>query len=163
MPAKWYVWFNQGRPVFYVFVDGQWVDVEYPADAAPFALNQTYHFAGTWDGEAIRFYIDGTLVAEAPAVGELRVGGNAFTIGADTRRRGPRNSLDGWIDGVRLSDTVRYIDEGFVPARRPHADDDTLLLLQMDAAQGAYLYDHSGRAAHPILRNDAEVGTASVE
>ncbi|MEM7626656.1 MAG: LamG-like jellyroll fold domain-containing protein [Planctomycetota bacterium] len=154
-------WFNQGRPVFYVFVDGRWADVEYPADAAPFAPNQTYHFAGTWDQHTMRFYIDGELIAEAAAPGELRVAGNPFTVGADSGRRGPRNSLDGWIDGVRLSDTVRYTDEGFVPVRRMQTDDNTLLLLQMDAAQGEYLYDHSGRAAHPTLREGATVGAAA--
>ncbi|MEM8782750.1 MAG: metallophosphoesterase [Planctomycetota bacterium] len=150
-------WFNRGRPVFYLFVDGRWVEAAYPPEDAPLELGRTYHFAGTWDGRTGRFFIDGQLIAEVEAPGELRVAGNPLTVGADTGRRGPRNWLDGWIDGVRLSDTVRYIDEGFVPVRRATTDDDTLLLLHMDADQGGHLFDSSSQIAHPRLAEDSEV------
>ncbi|MEO1235742.1 MAG: LamG domain-containing protein, partial [Planctomycetota bacterium] len=153
-------WFRGGRPVFYVNAGGRWTNVEYPQDAPALATGRAYHFAGTWDGETASFYLDGQLVDRVAAAGELRLRSGPFTVGADSRRRGPRNPLNGWVDAVRVSQGVRYTADGFIPDPRPETDGSTLLLLHMDGRQGDYLFDHSGRAAHVRLRGDAAVVTA---
>ncbi len=49
------------------------------------------------------------------------------------------------IDEVHLSLGPRYAGEHFTPERHPAADEDSILLLHMDAAQGPWVYDASPR------------------
>ena len=150
------LFFEAGKPVCYIANNGKTVHVRMPKNAG-LQAGKTYHLAGVYDGETLRFYIDGQLVNQAKATGGVSLKGSPVMIGADTSLRGPTNTLPGWIDSVRISAKARYKRESFVPERDPGADDATVLLLQMDQDQGGNLYDHSGNRAHAVLRGSAAV------
>ena len=79
-------------------------------------------------------------------------------IGGDVGGGGSANStLNGLVDGVRLSSVARYADQDFLPVRRHLADEHTELLLHMDVAQGPWLYDSSPNAAHATTRGAASI------
>ena len=44
-------------------------------------LNKWYHIAGTYDGQYVRYYVNGCLVIQNPATGNLFQNGNIFTSG----------------------------------------------------------------------------------
>lgn len=56
------------------------------------------HVAGTFDGSAVRLYLDGTLASEAPLAGPLRTDTDppALFVGM--------GGLTGWLDDLRLFD-----------------------------------------------------------
>lgn len=153
-------WFDSGRPIFYVNVGGRWVDAQMP-EGRTLEPGRWAHLAGVFDGSRARFYIDGQLVDDVAATGSLRLTGTPLTIGADTGRGGPRNTMDGLVDEVRVSRGVRYSGRGFTPARRLSPDDRTALLLHMDGAAGSYLFDSSGRGAHARLVGGARLRPAA--
>jgi len=109
------------------------------------------HVAGVYDGQSLRTYVDGELVAtvEVDPSWERRTNGLPLVIGADTNGRGnPTSFFEGAIDEVRLSDTARYAGERFAPERRLRADEDTVVLYSFDRDLGPYVIDESGRGHH---------------
>jgi hypothetical protein len=62
-------------------------------------LNQWTHLAGTYDGAALRLYVNGTLVATAAKTGAIQVTGNPLRIGGDTYSG---EFFPGRIDEVRI-------------------------------------------------------------
>ncbi|MEM0982765.1 MAG: LamG-like jellyroll fold domain-containing protein [Planctomycetota bacterium] len=149
-------WFDGGRPVFYVRANGRWTDAAMD-EGRTLDPGQWYHFAGVFDGSEVRFYIDGELIDRVQVSGSLRFAGE-LAVGADTNRSGGvRNTLDGVIDEVRVSEGARYRGSSFRPQRRFEADRRTRLLLHMDGAVGEYLYDSSGAAAHPKIVGEAVI------
>ncbi len=154
--AGYGMWLDGGRPVFYVRLDGRWVDAELH-EGLTLQPGRWYHLAGVFDGEEVRLYIDGNLLHARAASGSLRVTGSSLVIGGDTRRGGARNVFSGLIDEVRISQGARYHGDRFTPTRRHQPDDRTRLLLHMDDAVGGYLYDSSGFGSHPELFGGAAV------
>ena len=136
-------------PSFYLFLSGMYVEV-----IAPGAMLETgrwHHIAGVFDGRQTRLYLDGALIKAVDRVGSRRRNDFPLMIGADVDGRGrPTSYFDGRIDAVRLSSVARYSGERFTPSRRPAADADTLLLFNMDAKVGPWLFDESSRAVHAI-------------
>jgi hypothetical protein len=142
-----------------VHADGKWFDSRMPAEQS-LKPGKAYHLAGVYDGDQLRLYIDGKPVNNVRVEGAIKFEGDPVTIGADTTPGGEVNTMRGWVDEVRISDTARYKAESFTPASRHATDDHTMLLLHMDRDQHGYLYDASGRKAHVTLRAPAEVRAA---
>ena len=137
--ASEYGIFASGKDLsFMVHLDGDYVTAESEGGAPP--LNRWSHVAGVFDGAEVRLYVDGKLKARTPGKGsrtanelDLIIGGDVWVDNSSTR------TFSGEIDEVRLSKTVRYQGAEFTPERRFQADDQTLLLLHMDAALGPFL------------------------
>jgi hypothetical protein len=66
-----------------------------------------HHLAGVYDGRSIKFYIDGRLVNEQEASGEIQAGDGEITIGS---LAGGGAAFTGTIGEVRVSATARNAD-----------------------------------------------------
>lgn len=154
--SEYGIFASDGRPDFSVHLDGSYVTVR-PTDVT-LPTDRWVHLAGVYDGSEVRLYVDGQLVGQAEASGRRTTNDFPLVIGGDVDANGRATStLDGRIDGVRLSSVARYEGERFEPVRRLEADDHARLLLQMDTAFGPWLPDASGRAAHARLAGTARI------
>jgi len=116
-----------------------------------------HHVAGVYDGEQLRTYLDGELVAslDVDPTWQRRTSGLPLYIGADPDGGGrPMSFFDGRIDEVRLSTVARYRGDRFQPQRRLRADGDTRLLYTFDAPLGDYVVDASGNGHHAATVGD---------
>ena len=148
--SEYALFMNDGVPDFSVHLNGKYIH----AKAAEGALKPKHwhHVAGVFDGSEMRLYIDGKKVASTVASGTRTLNQHPFIIGADVSARGQAvDGLHGRIDAVRLSTGARY-DADFAPDRRPSADAETLLLLNMDPLIGPWLYNGATGGAHPIKK-----------
>jgi hypothetical protein len=153
---------GNGIPQFFVFLGDRYVELA--ADDQVLQPGQWYHLAGVFDGREVRLYLDGKLVASEPRSGTRRTNGLPLMVGAEVNGRGQAVAhFDGLLDTVRLSSVARYDGQRFAPTRRHQPDDDTLLLLDMDQLQGPWVYDGSGRAAHPLVGGDPAIIEAKTQ
>ncbi len=144
---------SDGKPEFDVFLDGRYAEAR--SDEALLRPWQWYHIAGVFDGKQVRLYLDGQLIKTVARSGSRRTNAFPLMIGADVDGNGnPTSFFDGLIDAVRLSTVARYTGEHFTPQRRPACDADTLLLYNMDAFVGPWLFDESSRAVHVVPRGE---------
>ena len=147
---------SDGVPVFSVHLSGAYRSAS--ATEALLHPGRWHHIAGVFDGEELRLYLDGGLVARATGSGERTLNNLPLTIGADVGKDGhPTSHHFGSLDEVRLSVGARYEGAQFTPARRNESDSDTLLLLHADAAIGPWIHDSSPAGAHPLLLGTARV------
>ena len=147
--------FNNGRPSFSVGLEdgpGAVAMSETPLDS-----NTWYHIAGTYDGEQASLYINGKLVASGESIGSPQAHGTAMMLGADASTTGPRDSMYGLLDEVRVTGSVTYQEE-FSPSRRLGTEEATQLLLHVDRARGPWLYDASSGASHARIMGRVRVG-----
>jgi len=78
-----------------------------------------YHAAGTYDGKAVKIYIDGELSNELGATAPIATTNDVLTIGAN--KNGTSNRFDGIIDEVGIynrgltADEVEETMKGFSP------------------------------------------------
>ncbi len=100
---KWYAMDSyllsvvDGRIDFAVsFPNGAWGESK--GVSGPAVQGQWTHVAGTYDGSAVRLYINGQLVDETPASGTLQASGRPLTIGHHL------GAYEGEIDEVYLFD-----------------------------------------------------------
>jgi hypothetical protein len=79
-----------------------WKEVTSPAGAL--TLNTWYHVAGTFDGNNLKLYINGLLVATRPFVGGIIPSGFNPVIGrlSDTGQPSPSRYWNGRIDEIRV-------------------------------------------------------------
>lgn len=77
------------------------------ANQAPPPEAGRHHLAGVYDGRSIRLYIDGQLVNEQSASGNILPGAGDLALGGILDGRG---EFDGSIEEVRISDTPRSRD-----------------------------------------------------
>lgn len=137
---------SEGVPGFSMHLAGQYVNVK--AEKQPISTNAWHHVAGVFDGNEVRLYVDGQVVARKAGKGKRTPNDLPLLVGADVTKEGkPESYFDGDVDEVRVSKSARYGD-AFTPARRFATDADTLLLLHMDGAVGPWSYDASGRGVH---------------
>ena len=134
----WAMVVKDGRAAFMLHANGgytfAWADIE---------LNQWYHAVGVYDGETIRFYLDGELAAEANAGGPMTIPPNEtahnMVIGADSGPNGqPGQHAAVKVDDARLfsqpvtAAQVAAMNEEFeVELQTPTAD-----VLNVDFADG---------------------------
>ena len=150
------IFVNRGQPGFSVFLGDKYVTAR--AAEPILKTDRWHHIAGVFDGQQVRLYVDGQLIARLDGAGERRTNNLPLYVGADVRSNGnPTSFFTGWIDEVRLSKTARYQGDSFSPARRLTADADTISLLQMDAAIGPWVFDTAPDADHPIVVGDAAI------
>lgn len=95
--------------------------------------NTWYHVATTFDGSAIKLYVDGTLVDTLSVTGTISQTTEDICFGAEEENNNCTSDFfKGFIDEVRISDTVRYTSN-FTPSAKPFVrDSNTKLLLHFD-------------------------------
>jgi hypothetical protein len=81
------------------------------AQAALPSLGVWHHVAGTYDGTAVRLYIDGSLSASVPASGAVPTTTNPLYIGTKTATSSAGDHFLGRIDDVRLYNVALSIDD----------------------------------------------------
>jgi concanavalin A-like lectin/glucanase superfamily protein len=142
------IFVNGGVPEFIVHLDGAYRTAK--ADTPVLSVGTWHHLAGVYDGGEVRLYLDGELLAKAPASGKRTLRNLPLIVGADVDGRGVATSpFDGWIDEVRLSTSARYGGERFEPPIRHGSDAQTHVLLHLDHKLGPWVYDASPRRMHP--------------
>lgn len=109
---------------------------------------QWTHVALCYDGEWLRFFVNGAVAAATQHRGKVTRNKHPLYIGADPNSRGRANSFfTGVIDEVRVSKTARYSDS-FEPQRIFDTDADTLLLLHFDGIANGVHPDASAHENH---------------
>lgn len=94
------------------------------------ALNTFYHVALTKDGTSVKLFINGTQRGGTKTFsGAFLNSGDTLRIGAGTLGQ----SMDGFIDEVRLSNTIRYDGNGIEPTAAFVNDDATVILCHAEA------------------------------
>ncbi len=148
--SDWGLFVSNGRPDFSVHVGGR-----YAIAHAPKSLLQTnrwHHLAGVYDGNEVRLYVDGKLIARERTSGRRKTNAHPFFVGADPDANGRPNSfVGGLIDDVRISSGARYTGDSFTPARITAPDSTTLLWLPFDIPFGPWSADRSSHARHGRL------------
>lgn len=145
---------SDGIANFTVFLGDKYASAK---SAQPvFEKGRWHHLAGVYDGTELRCYLDGKLLAKQAASGARKTNDLSLFVGADPNQGGaPISWFAGRIDEVRISKVARYQGDSFAPAAR-HADDqDTVLLLHLDADFGPWSPDTSAQRAHPQRRGTA--------
>jgi len=156
--SEYGIFASDGVPSFIVYLEGAYRIAT--ADEPLLHPGRWHHVAGVFDGEEVRLYVDGSLIARSTGTGERKLNTLPLMIGGDVAANGhPTSHHSGAMDEVRLSVGARYAGESFTPARRHESDEDTLLLLHADAAMGPWLHDSSPQGTHPLLMGSARVQT----
>jgi hypothetical protein len=145
--SEYGIFVSDGIPSFSVHLDGKYVDAKDPE--TKLQPGRWQHVAGVFDGNEVRLYVDGRLVARKAGSGARTRNGLPFLIGADPDRGGrPVSGFVGEIDEVRVSRTARYAGDTFEPVGRFDPDPDTELQLRFDRRFGPFLLDASGHDRH---------------
>ena len=119
----------------------------YTQASADAPLNQWIHVAGTFDGEAIRLWVNGVKVDETLYSSII---GQAFTNLYMGMRHSSVYFFDGMIDEIRLSSVAQY-DANFSPDTELIANIHTLGLWHFDEGTGSIAYDESINGNHGTL------------
>ena len=131
-----------------------------------------WHHVAATRAEAgdLRLFVDGRLVAEgAGAPGDMSYrdgrgtdypGSDPYLVlGAEKHDAGSDfPSFNGWLDELRVSNTVRYTADFEVPAAAFEPDAQTVGLFHMDEGGGDQLDDSSASAAHGEVRHGGPSG-----
>ncbi len=141
----WWSWDKEKMPYGTAAFSGKYVRV---FAKAAWAWEKWTHFALCYDGEKMRYFVDGTLQGEADAAGPLTRNRFPLYVGADPDRRGrPSYGFRGAIDEVRLSRVARY-KKPFKPKTKYARDKDTVLLFHFDTDTEPFFPDDSGEGNH---------------
>ncbi len=153
---------SDGELSFLVFLGDRYTTAK--SAAGVLQAGHWHHVAGVFDGEQVRCYLDGTLLAAARGSGARRTNTLPLFVGADPNGNGaPTSFFAGAIDDVRLSRGARYTGERIVLPSRHEPDRDTTWLLRCDQDFGPWAIDGSGRAAHGRRRGTAHCTVESRE
>lgn len=130
------------------------------------SLNTWYHIAVSRSGTSTKLFVDGTQSGSTYTdLVNYIVGSNRPVIGtAGDGNLSTTNSVNGWIDELRVSNSARYTGT-FTPSTTPFVNDaNTLLLLHMDGTDGSTVFrddNGTGRANRSIVANgNAQIDTA---
>ena len=110
-------------------VDGTLNNIRVLYSSSPVPKNEWVHVASTFDGDFMRLFIGGELVAEeAVNARPAQLGYQNVAIGGNNCCSGYYEVFNGLIDEVRISSTTRYRDS-FAPPSEPFKPDAATLLL----------------------------------
>ena len=117
-------------------------------NAFPLVTNTWYHVAGTYDGSFVRYYVDGCLVNEIPASGDLVTNDWDAAIGTKSNWPNGPEQFRGKIDEVRIWNEARsdiQLRLNMNALINPTGEPQLLAYYKMDNnyynIQGAFIYD----------------------
>ncbi len=115
---------------------------------APWKWKNWTHLALVFDGEHVRFFVNGKLQSEEKLEGERSISRRPLYVGADPDNRSrPGYFFTGAVDEVRVSNVARYT-KNFKPAKYFMRDKQTELLLHFDLDLASHFEDDSGHKRH---------------
>lgn len=110
-------------------VDGTLNNIRVLYSRSQVPMNEWVHVASSFDGDFMRLFIDGKLVAEEEVNARpAQLGYQNIAIGGNNCCDGYYEVFNGLIDEVRISSTTRY-QENFPPPSEPFKPDSATLLL----------------------------------
>jgi hypothetical protein len=128
------------------------------ATAGPMAPGQWYHFAGTYDGNTVRLFVNGVQLGTTVKVGAIDSSTVPLRIASSQL---VSDFFTGEVDEVRVSNTVRYIN-AFTPPTAPFVTDaNTAGLWHLDEGTGTTTADASGHGNNGSLSGAARWVTDS--
>lgn len=74
------------------------------------AAREWHHVAATYDGRAMRLYVDGKLVGEQPSAGVISVTGDALHIGTKNKDAGAGDFFKGDLDKIMIWSTALPVE-----------------------------------------------------
>lgn len=114
-------------------VDGTLANSRVVYSNVPIPKNEWIHVASSFDGDFMRLFIDGKLVAEEEVNARpAQLGYQNIAIGGNNCCSGYYEVFNGLIDEVRISSTTRYRDNFVSPSEPFKPDPGTLLLVPFD-------------------------------
>jgi hypothetical protein len=114
-------------------------------------LNTWTHYAGTWDGTTMNFYMNGKLEKTGSLSGSFPSMSNSVKIGDNSLSE----NFIGKLDEVRVWNTARTATQIRENMMRTLAGNETNLVAyyRMDQKDGTTLYDQTANAANGTLTN----------
>jgi hypothetical protein len=134
------------RALFEFSSGGSWRSIA----SGQFPLNQWYHVAGTYDGAAMRLFVNGVQVATQAGGGAIDQTANPLRIGSADAQG---DYFVGRIDEVRVSRVARYSASFAVPQAAFAPDVSTVGLWHLDEGSGLTTADASGNNHAGTLTN----------
>ena len=111
------------------------------------------HIAATWDGEFVNTFVNGEFMQEFELFGdEINDSPDTLKVGRRTRGDDTHSIFTGLIDEVRISNIIRYTEDGYdVPTMAFMPDENTMALYHFDSESGGVVKDESDKG------NDGEL------
>ena len=139
---------NDGAVSFMLYLDGSYRGATTNAILKP---GGWHHVAGVFDGQEVRIYVDGRLLARNPAEGSRKTNAVALLVGAEPDAKSkPTAGFAGQLAEVRISSTARYAGDAFEPPTRHEPDPHCQLLLRCQQDAGSWILDSSKHARHAV-------------
>lgn len=137
---------DDAKPHASLHVEGAYVNAR---SAEPLSMHDWHHVAMVFDGAELRLYVDGALQSKEAASGRRTRNELPLVIGGDVDGAGDiMSSIDGLVDGVRVSNTARYAGDRITPPKRLQVDAATVLLMDMDARRGPFVPSRDRSTRH---------------
>lgn len=138
---------GQPKLDFYIKTNGGLHHVQSAVGAME--VGKWYHIAGTWDGTTMKLYLNGKLIGQSTPGGSLDSPDGSIRISHVTE------TMDGYIDEVRIWNTARTAQEIREGMCRVLGGDETGLVAywRFDQDEGAKLYDVTGHGHDGTLKN----------
>jgi hypothetical protein len=127
--------------------------------SVPYSPGGWTHIAGVRNGSNISFYINGILVLTEP-YSSITPGTGSMTINHHTWASGSSARLSGFLDELRISDTVRYLSNFTPPAYEFVADANTIYLMHFNGDM-IDVQGNSGNTNGTTWSNDTPFGSYS--
>ena len=144
-------YFSIGGNTLIQFLRGQ--------SSVPYSPGGWTHIAGVRNGSNISFYINGILVLTEP-YSSITPGTGSMTINHHTWASGSSARLSGFLDELRISDTVRYLSNFTPPAYEFVADANTIYLMHFNGDM-IDVQGNSGNTNGTTWSNDTPFGSYS--
>lgn len=147
-----------GRGEFHLYLDGFSPNVAVTTDRQ-LPTRRWCHLAGTYDGAAIRIYLDGTMESERREERGIRNAPCNLRIGAVHRDHTMWSAVPGRMAYVGLferglsSEEVRFVNGGVVPGKASGL----VAYYDMGSAEGQIVPDRSGRGNHGFLGSSPDI------
>ncbi|MEC7584593.1 MAG: LamG domain-containing protein, partial [Planctomycetota bacterium] len=146
---------NDGAVSFMLYLDGSYRGATTGPALEP---NRWHHVAGVFDGEEVRVYVDGRLLARKDAKGSRTTNAVALLVGAEPDAKSkPTAGFAGQLAEVRISSTARYAGDAFEAPTRHEPDAHCELLLRCQQDAGSWILDSSRHGRHATPVGDARL------
>jgi hypothetical protein len=114
-----------------------------------------HHLAMQYDRTNYSAWLDGNLIYSTNSPAQIILGSNPLSIGC--QNSGYR-AFDGYIDEVRISNTIRYTN-AFNPQIRFVSDSNTIALYHFDEGSGSVVHDSSANGNDGIIQGSSAWST----
>ena len=113
------------------------------------SANTWYHIAVCRDGNNLRLFVDGTQIGATADVTGITIF-NSTEILAIGNMVGIGDTIDGWLDEIRISSTARYTANFTAPTSEFVGDANTILLVHCNGTDtGTAFYDYGDGNYYP--------------